>query len=55
VAAHGHGVEALTTMVCGREGACGSRQRDGAAAGRATSGPVPDVAPPAVGGGRERL
>jgi hypothetical protein len=55
VAAHGHGVEALTTMVCGREGARGSRQRDGAAAGRAASGPVPDVAPLAVGGGRERL
>jgi hypothetical protein len=49
------GVEALTTMVCGREGARGSRRRDGAAAGRAASGLMPDVAPRVVGGGRERL
>jgi hypothetical protein len=39
------GVAALVTMARGREGARGSRWRDGAAAGRATSGPVPDGAP----------
>jgi hypothetical protein len=44
------GVVALATMARGREGARGNRRRDGVAAGRATSGPVPGGAPR---GGRE--
>jgi hypothetical protein len=39
------GVVALVTMTRGREGARGSRRRDGAAAGREASGPVPGGAP----------
>ena len=39
------GVVALATMARGREGARGSRRRDGTVAGRAASGPVPGGAP----------
>jgi hypothetical protein len=39
------GVATLAMMARGREGERGSRWRDGAAAGRAASGPVPDGAP----------
>ena len=39
------GVAALATMARGREGARGSRRRDGAVAGRTALGPVPGGAP----------